>query len=218
MNGQQFYTAFARLYDRIARLPGVGRVRRRVARALAPAPGDAVVDLGCGTGGNHDAVREQIGPEGTYLGVDYAPGVLRIARDRAGGPQTAFLRGDATRPPVRRADAALATFLVGMLSDPAAAVRSWARLVGPGGRLALLNLERSPAPVAAPLNPVFRLAVRLGSPPGPEAGEPAVRRLERRVRAAHDQLRRLSTATVTDRGALGFYRLTAGTVRPASEW
>ncbi|MEZ3142318.1 class I SAM-dependent methyltransferase [Halobaculum sp. MBLA0143] len=218
MNGQQFYTAFARLYDRVARLPGVSRVRRRVARALAPAPGDTVVDFGCGTGGNHDAVREQVGPEGTYLGVDYASGVLRIARDRAAGPRTAFLRGDATRPPVCRADAACATFLVGMLADPAGAVRAWARLVGPGGRLALLNLERSPARVAAPLNPLFRLAVRLGSPPGARSDEPAVERLERRVRAAHGQLRRLSTATVADRGALGFYRLTAGTVRPESEW
>lgn len=224
MDAPAFYTAFARLYDRLARAPGVGRVRRRVARALAPPPGATVLDLGCGTGANAAPLCRAVGPAGRYVGVDFAPGVLRVARRRLRRRQPAwrdratFLRGDATRPPVdaERVDAACATFLVGMLREPAAAVRTWGRLVGAGGRLALANLERTTAPLARPLNPLFRVAVRAGAPG--DADGSAVERLERRVAAAHAELTRITTATVRTRGTLGFLRLTAGSVRPPSAW
>ncbi|MFB6176122.1 MAG: methyltransferase domain-containing protein, partial [Halobaculum sp.] len=81
MNAPEFYTAFARLYDAVARAPGVGRVRDEFAAALAPDEGDTVLDVGCGTGANHRPLREEIGPEGIYVGVDFSPGVLRIARE-----------------------------------------------------------------------------------------------------------------------------------------
>lgn len=224
MDTADFYTAFARLYDRLARAPGVGRVRRAVVRALAPSPGATVVDLGCGTGANAAPLCRAVGPTGRYVGVDVAPGVLRVARRRVRRRQpawrnrAAFLRGDATRPPVaaERVDAACATFLIGMLREPAAAVRSWARLVGAGGRLALANLERTTASLARPLNPLFRVAVRAGSPGGGDGA--AVERLERRVAAAHTELDRITTATVRTRGAVGFLRVTAGSVRPPSAW
>lgn len=216
-----FYSAFARGYDLLARAPGVDHVRRRVATALDPAVGDTVVDLGCGTGGNHPALRREIGPTGTYVGVDVAPGVLEIARRREGGPRTAFLRGDAARPPLPDggADAVCATFLVGMLAEPTAAVRSWARTVGPGGRLAVANLSRTARTPWWLCNPAFRLAVRLGSPGRPSLGESsAVERLERRVDTAHTAVRRLCEPASTERFAFGFGRLTVGTVRPTDEW
>jgi len=220
----EFYTAFARLYDRLARAPGVGRVRRRVARALAPSPGATVLDLGCGTGANAAPLCRAVGSDGGYVGVDFAPGVLRVARRRvrrrrpAWRDRATFLRGDATRPPVaaERVDAACATFLVGMLGEPAAAVRTWGRLVGTGGRLALANLERTTDSLATALNPLFRLGVRAGAPGS--AGGSAVERLERRVTAAHGELDRITTATVRNRGAGGFLRVTAGSVQPPSAW
>ncbi|MFB6242528.1 MAG: class I SAM-dependent methyltransferase [Halobaculum sp.] len=236
MNAPEFYTVFARLYDRLARVPGVGRLRRRLATALAPAAGDTVLDVGCGTGANHPHLRREIGPEGQYVGLDFSPGVLRIAHRREGGERRVFVRGDATRPPVPSGvpDAVCASFLVGMLTEPAAAVRRWARLVGAGGRVALLNLSRAERLPWRVLNPAFRLFVRLGSPPGgaTERGVSPVERLERRVTAAHDELTRLcetvtaeretvprdSAALTRERGAFGFARLTAGTVRDPDEW
>ena len=224
MDAPAFYTAVARLYDRVARAPGVGRVRRQVVRTLAPSPGATVLDLGCGTGANAAPLCRAVGSAGQYVGVDFAAGVLQVARRRVRRRQppwrdrATFLRGDATRPPVdsERIDAACATFLVGMLREPAAAVRRWGRLVGTGGRLALANLERTTAPLARPLNPLFRVAVRAGSPG--DAGRAAVDRLERRVAAAHAELDRITTATARNRGTLGFLRVTAGSVRPPSAW
>lgn len=249
MNAPEFYTVFARLYDAVARAPGVGRIRDRFAAALAPGRGSTVLDFGCGTGANHRPLRREIGPEGTYLGVDFSPGVLRIACRREAGPRTQFCRGDATRPPIRSAtatgesvesadsaesaesaksaesaDAVCASFLVGMLTDPAAAVRTWARLVGPGGRIALLNLSRTAQSPWKPLNLPFRAFVRVGSPPseGDGAGqsEPPVVRLERRVEAAHAELERVcaSESVHRDHRALGFAQITAGTVQSESRW
>ncbi len=196
MSASDFYTAFAAGYDRLARAPGVERIRRRFARSLAPPTGGRVVEFGCGTGANHPSLREQIGPDGTYLGIDLAPGVLRIARRRESGPHTGFVRGDAVSPPVggrttsEAPDAVCATFLVGMLSAPAAAVRRWARLVGAGGGVGLLNLRRTAVPVARPFNPAFAAFVRLGSPPAAgSSDERPVDRLDRRVTDAHDALR-----------------------------
>lgn len=241
-DAEELYTTFAGLYDRLARAPGVERVRRRFARALDPPTGCRVVEFGCGTGANHPALRGRIGPDGQYVGIDLASGVLRVARRREGGPRTAFCRGDATRPPVRAAgvasdssqavdhtgpDAVCATFVVGMLTEPAAAVRRWARLVGPGGRIGLLNLRRTTTPVARVLNGPFQLFVRLSSPPsargresGRAGGDSPVERLDRRVTAAHDALRSVCEPATLTRETLfgGFGLLSAGTVAdPPSE-
>lgn len=255
MNAPEFYTAFARLYDAVARAPGVGRVRDRFATALAPGRGSTVLDVGCGTGANHRPLRREIGPDGTYLGVDFSPGVLQIARRREAGPRTHFCRGDATRPPIRSAaataesaesavsaesiesvesaesiesadsaEAVCASFLVGMLTDPAAAVRTWARLVGPGGRIGLLNLSRTARSPWQPLNLLFRAFVRVGSPPseggGTDQSEPPVARLERRVEAAHAELERVcaSESVHRDHRALGFAQSTVGTVQSEPKW
>ena len=218
MDAPEFYTAFAALYDRLSRLPG--GLRRRFASRLAPPRGGSLVEFGCGTGANHRALRAQLGPDGRYLGVDFAPGVVQIARRREAGPRTQFVRGDATRPPLGgRArdgwtpDAVCATFLAGLLTEPAATVRRWAHLVGPGGRLGLLNFRRTTVPLARSLNGPFRLLVRLGAPPG-GASSGAVERLDRRVTAAHDALRAVCEPASLCRETLlgGFGLLSTGTV------
>jgi ubiquinone/menaquinone biosynthesis C-methylase UbiE len=216
---QEFYTRYAALYDVVARrTPGVVGLRESVAAALDPDAGDVVVEMGCGTGANFPFLRERVGSTGTVVGVDFTPGVLGVARDRVarrGWENVHVVRADATRPPVAAADAVLATFVSGMLSDPAAAVRTWASLVGPGERLALADLGRSTTPAARPLNAAFATLVRLTSPPG------TTRRLDRsptavlddRLVAAHRELERVCTDVTRDRRAAGFARVRAGTVR-----
>ncbi|WP_313692187.1 class I SAM-dependent methyltransferase [Halorarum halobium] len=218
MDAPEFYTTFSTLYDALARHgPGVGRLREALADALAPAPGDTVVELGCGTGANHPHFRDLIGPAGRYVGVDFSPGVLDVASDRERAAGAAFVRADATRPPIRSAsvDACCSAFVSGMLAEPAAAVRTWADLVGPGGRLALLDLARTTRPGWRLLNPGFRLFVRLGSPPGganPFDGSPTAR-LDERVAAAHRELGTRCSDVTTATLAGGFARVSAGTVR-----
>lgn len=214
---QEFYSRYAGVYDRIARqTPGVTDLRESVAAALAPKRGDVVIEMGCGTGANFPNLRERVGESGTVVGVDFTPGVLAVARDRVqreGWENVHVVRGDATRPPVREADAVVATFVSGMLSDPAAAVRTWAALVGPGGRLGLADLGRSTNPLGRPLNAVFASLVRATTPPG--AGrrmESPSALLDERLVAAHSELERLCTDVRRDVRALGFARVRGGTV------
>jgi SAM-dependent methyltransferase len=213
---QAFYGRWARLYDAIARrTPGVGGLRERAIGRLAPDAGDVVVDMGCGTGANLPYLDEHVGPTGRVLGVDFTPGVLAIARDRlADHDGVGVVRGDATRPPVREADAVFASFVSGMLADPAAAVRTWASIVGPGGRLGLLDLARSTRPVGRPLNDLFGVVVRATSPPGSRwrVDDPPASVLDRRVVAAHRTLFELCEAVEHETHALGYARLSVGTV------
>ncbi|MFB6281719.1 MAG: class I SAM-dependent methyltransferase [Haloferacaceae archaeon] len=215
-DARAFYTRWARPYDLLARrAPGVSTLRRRLIDALAPAPGDTVVDLGCGTGAALPDLRERVGDRGTVVGVDFAPGPAALARRRADRwANVHVVRGDAVRPPVAAADRALASFVVGMLPDPAAAVRAWIDLVRPGGRVALLDLARSTRAVARPLNLPFRALVVASAPPGARRrsdGGPT-RTLDRRVAAAHRALREGTDPVERSTHALGFARLTAGRV------
>jgi len=141
-----FYGRWAALYDRIAAAPGVGKWRQAAADRIA-GPGDTVVEMGCGTGVNLPYLRERVGPNGRVVGIDITGPLLERARERAAGYQNVdVIRGDATAPPIREADAVLATFVCGLLSDPAAVVDRWCDLVGPGGRVAVLDATASDDP------------------------------------------------------------------------
>lgn len=211
---QQFYTRWARLYDLLARAPGVRSWRARAADTLALQAGDTVVEMGCGTGANFPYLRERVGPGGRVVGVDLTPGMLGVARDRverAGWENVSVLAGDATRPPLgESADAIVATFLAGMLGDPAAAVQQWCDGLRPGGRLALLNASRSEHPAAAPLNLLFRGFVRAAAPGGRTARQSPARELERRVDAARGALAARTTSHEERRLGLGYIRLVSG--------
>ncbi|MFC5367523.1 class I SAM-dependent methyltransferase [Salinirubrum litoreum] len=217
---QQFYTRWAGLYDALAtRTPGIGSLRARAADRLAPDRGDTVVEMGCGTGANLSHLRERVGPEGTVIGVDFTPGMVATATQRVrseGWANVHVVRGDATRPPLSAgdADALLSSFVVGMLGDPASAVADWTDLVGEHGRVALLDLARSTRTVGAPLNAVFRAFVLASSPPGTSerhGGSPGGV-LDRRVASAHRTLFDHCSDVEHSTHALGFVRLSSGTV------
>jgi ubiquinone/menaquinone biosynthesis C-methylase UbiE len=217
---QAFYTRWSRLYDAIARkTPGVHRVRSRAVGALAPDPGDVVVDMGCGTGANFRYLRDRVGPEGVVVGVDFSPGVLDRARDRVtreGWTNVHVVRGDVTALPVSRADAVFASFVSGMLGDPGATVEEWADLVGAGGRLAGVDLARSTSAHGRALNPLFRLVVRASAPPGSarQFEESLAGVLDARVAAAHRTLLERTRDGRHEATMLGFVRLSAGRVPP----
>jgi demethylmenaquinone methyltransferase/2-methoxy-6-polyprenyl-1,4-benzoquinol methylase len=60
----------------------IGRYRRLVIEALAPQPGDTIVEIGCGTGMNFPLLEERIGPEGKIIGVDFSEAMLKLAGKR----------------------------------------------------------------------------------------------------------------------------------------
>lgn len=211
---QSFYGRWARVYDAVARhTPGIGSVRGALADALDLRPGDTVVEMGCGTGANVPYLREQIGPEGEYVGVDFTRPALDRARASAPWDNVSFVRGDAAAPPIEgQVDAVVATFVVGMLPDPARAVAGWIDLLGPDGRLGLLDAASSRRWYAAPGNLAFRAFVR-ASAPAPtrwRRDESPTTVLDRRVADARQALTRRTRTVHREQRALGYLHLAVG--------
>lgn len=236
---QGFYTRWAGIYDAIASYtPGIRRLRQHAVDSLGLEAGDTVVEFGCGTGANVPFLRDAVGQTGTVVGVDFTPGmVARASRLAARWENVHVVRGDATRPPIRGADAAgdgddaanhgddtagvvgtgptapdavFASFLSGMLDDPAGAVESWGSLVRPGGRVGLLDLARSTG-TGRPLNPLFALVVRVSAPPGGVRSATALATmLDKRVAAAHRAVLEGCRDPVHETAMLGFVRLSSG--------
>jgi ubiquinone/menaquinone biosynthesis C-methylase UbiE len=229
---QAFYGRWARLYDRIAHFPGVGAWRAAAADSLGLEPGDTVVEMGCGTGANLPYLHERVGPEGQVIGIDLTGGMLAVARERVerrGWENVSLIRADASRPPIAPSeedyaigeateeagvDAVLASFLSGMFADPAPVIERWCALLGPNGRICLLDATRSTDRRALPLDLAFRAFVVASTPPTWQLhyDDPPWRVLETRVSSAHDTVRRCTGAYSSDRFALGFVRLASGVV------
>ena len=210
---QTFYGRWARLYDLLARkTPGIAGFRRQVARACDLEPGDTVVEMGCGTGANLPLLRERVGSTGTVVGLDFTGPVLERARRlTAEWDNVHVLRADATQPPIAGpVDAVLATFVVGMLEDPAGAVDDWCDRVEPGGRVVLGNAARSRrwyAPVANV--PLWAVTV-LSTPPTTRIRyeRNPLDRLDEKIHAAHTRLRVRADARYEDTRALGAVHVT----------
>ncbi|RKS83529.1 ubiquinone/menaquinone biosynthesis C-methylase UbiE [Haloarcula quadrata] len=214
-DAQSFYGRWARVYDWVANAPGVASWRDRTVDSLALAPGNTAVEMGCGTGANVPALRERVGPSGQVVGIDVTREMLDRARERPArsGGAVHYVQADAARPPIREADAVLATFVAGIFEDPAAAVDAWCDSVGPGGRVALLNFQRSPSALAAPLNLAFEGFVRLSAPGTRLSRRSHASAFERRVRAARERLTERTVARRYETMAGGFVGLLSGTVR-----
>lgn len=109
--------------------------------ALRPRAGDVIVDIGCGTGETLLQLASRVGPNGRVVGVDIAPLVLDIARERTRGlSQVDFIEGDAVvlDLPAGSVDAFFSRFGVMALSDHAAAFSNFHRTLKPNGRLAFV--------------------------------------------------------------------------------
>lgn len=111
---------------------------RAVVERAAPAEGERVVDIGCGTG-NAALLAAQGGA--LVTGVDPAPRLLDVARERAasGRLDATFLSGEAGALPLfdGSADVVLSVFGVIFAPDPSAAAAEMARVSAPGGRILL---------------------------------------------------------------------------------
>lgn len=103
-------------------------------------PGGVALDVGSGPGSVTATLARAAAPDGVALGVDISePMLARAVRNHA-GPHTGFLRADAQRLPLRdeTVDAVVSIAVLQLIPDPVAALKEIARVLRPGGRVALM--------------------------------------------------------------------------------
>jgi demethylmenaquinone methyltransferase/2-methoxy-6-polyprenyl-1,4-benzoquinol methylase len=142
------FDSIAPVYDRMNTLMtgGLdGGWRRAAARAARLSPGDAVLDMACGTGKLTIELARVVGPAGRVVGVDLSEEMLgRARRACAGLGQVELKRANALALPFEAGtfDAATIAFGLRNLSSFEDGLREMARVVRPGGRVVCLELTQ----------------------------------------------------------------------------
>jgi demethylmenaquinone methyltransferase/2-methoxy-6-polyprenyl-1,4-benzoquinol methylase len=148
------FDAIAPRYDLLNHLLSGGMDRRwrvRAIEALALPPGTRVLDLCTGTGDLAIAATRLIAPV-SVVGVDFSGEMLRLAlaklRDLRLSTAIRLIRADAARLPLPDAscDAATIGFGIRNVADPERALAELARVLRPGGRLAILEFGQPRIP------------------------------------------------------------------------
>jgi trans-aconitate methyltransferase len=119
----------------------VGRWSRMVAieflRWLAPRPGLAWADVGCGTGALTSAILTMCEPS-SVSGIDSSEGFVARARQRISDPRARFESGDATQLPWDSAvcDVTVSGLVLNFVRNQHVMMREMARVTRPGGSVA----------------------------------------------------------------------------------
>jgi ubiquinone/menaquinone biosynthesis C-methylase UbiE len=127
--------------------PGTSGERRIAHELLELGPGDTVLDIACGPGNFVRDFAVTVGRRGLVVGLDASPTMLaRAVEDTGEAPNIAYLRGDAIRLPFRddSFDAVCCFAALHLFDEPGAALDAMARVLAPGGRLAILTSARAP--------------------------------------------------------------------------
>lgn len=165
---REIYSRTASYYDRAVRIfpllgASVGRYRHHALAALRLQRGATVVELGCGTGLNFPLLEKAVGPEGRIIGVDLTGEMLDKARARVEHNDWAnvdLVHADVAEYEITEsADGVLSTFALTLSPAFDAVIERAGRALGPGGRMAVLDLKLPPWPA-----PLVRLAARLNRP------------------------------------------------------
>jgi demethylmenaquinone methyltransferase / 2-methoxy-6-polyprenyl-1,4-benzoquinol methylase len=148
------FDRIARVYDRMNSVMTAGmhhRWRRRAADLARVGPGSRALDVATGTG---DLAIGLAARGAVTTGMDFAPAMLDVAREKA--PGISFEEGDALqlRYPDGGFDAATVGFGARNFGDLDRGLAEMTRVVRPGGRVVVLEIT---TPERPPLSWFFRL-------------------------------------------------------------
>jgi ubiquinone/menaquinone biosynthesis C-methylase UbiE len=161
MDPREGYNRWAETYDQTPN-PVVSMDNRYTLHLLAPKAGERILDAACGTG-RHFAAILQAGSQ--LIGIDFAPGMLRVAQQRY--PHIPLILADLQHPlPLQSHsfDAVLCSLVGEHLSDLPTVFQELYRVLRPGGRL--LFSVYHPAMAAAGIEANFQqegVEIRLGA-------------------------------------------------------
>lgn len=141
------YRRHAPSYDSVG-APLLGASYQRGAVALLElAPGDVVVDAGCGTGGNFAWIEREIGDTGQIVGIDLSPDMLEQARilvDSRGWENVRLINAPAEEAHIdQRVNAFLFSFTHDILQSSSALQNLFGH-AAPGARVVACGIKWAP--------------------------------------------------------------------------
>ena len=133
---------WSRYYDLLLTLLTLGRekqIREKILNLAAVKEGEAVLDVGCGTGTLAIAASRRVGDKGSVCGVDAAPEMVERARKKGDGLDIEFHLAVAERLPFPdgQFDVVLNTFFLHHLPIDirGTALKEMNRVLKPSGRM-----------------------------------------------------------------------------------
>jgi demethylmenaquinone methyltransferase/2-methoxy-6-polyprenyl-1,4-benzoquinol methylase len=179
---RELFAPLGPTYDRYSRLLSFGQDPRWRAFLVSRVPSSArrVCDVATGTAAVAIELAVAV-PERTVVGIDQSPEMLACGRarvERAGlSDRIELVEGSADSLPFGdgELDALTFTYLLRYVDDPVATLRELARVVRPGGRIAMLEFGLP----RGLWRPLWELYVRVGLPTAGRAISPGWREVGR---------------------------------------
>lgn len=140
----EFNEAAARLLEAAYLTTDVVEQRSIVLRLLSLLPGQEVLDIGSGPGLLARELADEVGPSGRVRGIDLSEPMLEMGRRRcAERPWVAFEHADAAKLPFEddSFDAVVSTQVYEYVEDIPGALAEVARVLRPGGEMAILDTD-----------------------------------------------------------------------------